>query len=85
MTNLFLANAEIASCFDGTIEVDPSSGDVLNNVTGYTVCPVEKRHGCYQRVEGNTNVFGCASEIECSQLQCCVMDSCNDPKLYVKL
>jgi hypothetical protein len=85
MTNLFLVNAEVATCLVGTYVVDSTTG--LPTVVGaqYEKCSGENIYGCFQRAEGNNRVFGCASESDCSQVECCTTaDSCNDPSIYGK-
>jgi len=82
MTNLFLVNAEVATCLEGTYVVDQANGDIIDSVKQYEKCSGENIYGCFQRAEGDYRVFGCASELVCKNVGCCFNDSCNDPKIW---
>ena len=89
--NLFAANAEVTSCFQGVLVVNPLTAALKDMGSMEANCTAPKTFGCFQRVEGNNTVFGCEDKQSCSDLQafklggCCVIeDNCNNPNKTTK-
>jgi hypothetical protein len=83
MTNLFMVNDEVTTCYAGTITVDSDTREIIEiEATTDFSCSDNDNFGCYQRVEGINN--GCASKSECSESKCCFEDGCNDPNRFLE-
>ena len=83
IVNLYVVNAgNLKSCVQGILEIDPSTRLIKNRGTMEGEC-TNSNYRCFQRVEGDKNIFGCANKNDCKDLEesgqgyCCGDDNCN--------
>jgi hypothetical protein len=80
ITNLFEINAEVKSCFQGTVSKD---GKTVNVKT--VNCSNTDNFGCYRKLQGIFFSYYCVNKSDCLSKEtnennyCCQTDNCNNP------